>query len=77
MALILSYFRQYFSHFFSHQEKDTKHPTAHISLTYIQVILLTLLIFFPYEPILQKYEFILFGFSLAWLRVFWFLIAPL
>ena len=36
--------------FFSHQEKVTKIPSAHISLTYIHTrILLTLLTFLPYK----------------------------
>ena len=42
-----------FFSFFSHQGKDTKIPSAHISLTYIH-ILLTLLTFFFAFPILQK-----------------------
>ena len=39
--------------FFSHQRKVTKIPSAHISLTYIHVFLLTLLTFFAL-PILKK-----------------------
>ena len=39
--------------FFSHQGKVAKIPSAHISLTYIHVILLTLLTFFAL-PILKK-----------------------
>ena len=39
--------------FFSHQGKVTKIPSAHISLTYITRILLTLLTFFAL-PILKK-----------------------
>ena len=51
-------------HIFSHQGKVTKIPSAHISLTYLH-ILLTLLTFFAL-PILKKYEFIRYGFSLVW-----------
>ena len=51
--------------FSSHQEKVTKIPSAHISNTYIHTrILLTLLTFFAL-PILKKYEFIRYGFSLV------------
>ena len=77
MALILSYFRQYFQ-FFLLTRKKTQNIQQHISHLHIHTSYFAQPIdFFPYEPILQKYEFILFGFSLAWLRVFWFLIAPL
>ena len=55
--------------FFSHQGKLTKIPSAHISHTYIHThILLTLLTFFAL-PILKKYEFFRYGFSLVWVLV--------
>ena len=50
--------------FSSHQGKVTKIPSTHISNTYITHILLTLLTFFAL-PILKKYEFIRYGFSLV------------
>ena len=64
MALILKIvlFLTYFSHFLSYQGKVTKIPSAHMSLTYtyfahpIDVFAL---------PILKKYEFIRYGFSLV------------
>ena len=64
-----SYFWPIFT-IFSYQEKVTKIPSAHISLTYI-CILLTLLTFFfisPYQ-FWKKYEFIRYGFSLVWFLV--------
>ena len=51
--------------FFSHQGKVTKIPTAHISLTYIHTCILLTLLTFLALPILKKYEFIRYGFSLV------------
>ena len=53
-------------HIFGHQGKDTKIPSADISLTRILLILLTL--FLPYQ-FCKNYEFIMYGFSLVWLLV--------
>ena len=53
--------------FFSHQGKITKNPSAHISLTYIHVFCSPYWLFAL--PILKKYEFIRYGFSLVWFLV--------
>ena len=50
--------------FFSHQGKVTKIPSAHISLTYIYTYFAHYIDFFAL-PILKKYEFIRYGFSLV------------
>ena len=73
MALILCYFRQYLSNLFSHQEKDTKHPTAHISLTYTYKLFCSPYWFFSLRTNFTKIRIYPVWFLLAWLRVFWFL----
>ena len=47
--------------FFSYQGKDTKIPSAHISLTYIHVFYSSYWPFLPYQ-FWKKYEFIIFWF---------------
>ena len=54
---------------FSHQEKYTKIPSAHISLTYIHLFAHPIEFFFPYVPILQKLRIYLVGFALVRLPV--------
>ena len=57
-----------FFNFFSHQEKYTKVPSAHISLTYIPRDTYTYFahpIYFFAFPMLQNCEFIRYGFSLV------------
>ena len=54
-------------HIFGYQGKDTKIPSAHISLTY-KHIFCSPIDFFAL-PILQNYTFIMYGFSLVWLLV--------
>ena len=54
--------------FSSHQGKVTKIPSAHISNTYIHVFCSPYWLFFAL-PILKKYEFIRYGFSLVWVLV--------
>ena len=54
--------------FFSHQGKVTKIPSAHISLTYIQVFCSPYWLFLPYQ-FWKKYEFIRYCFSLVWVLV--------
>ena len=61
-------FLTYFFPFFSHQGKDTKIPSAHISLTYIHVFCSPYWLFCP-TNFAKKYEFIMYGFSLVWLLV--------
>ena len=76
MALIWKkgYFDLLFK-FFSHQGKVTKIPTAHISLTYIQCILLTLLTFLAL-PIWKKNTNLSGMVSLWYESWCWFLFAP-
>ena len=54
--------------FFSQQGKVKKIPSAHISLTYIQVFCSPYLLFLPYH-FWKKYKFIRYGFSLVWVLV--------
>ena len=61
--------------FFSYPGKVTKIPSAHISLTYIHVILLTLLTFFAL-PILKKNTNLSGTVSLWYESWCWFLFAP-
>ena len=56
--------------FFSYQRKITKIPSAHISLTYIHVFCSPCCCCCCFAlPILKKYEFIRYGFSLVWFLV--------
>ena len=54
--------------FFRHQGKNTKIPSAHISLTYIHVFCSPYWLFLPYQ-FWNKYKFIRYGFSLVWVLV--------
>ena len=69
MALIWKkgYFWPIFQ-FFSHQGKDTKIPSAHISLTYIHIFCSPYWLFLP-SQFCKNCEFIRYGFSLVWLLV--------
>ena len=70
MAPILKkgYFWPTFHDFLAHQEKVTKIPSAHISLTYIHVFCSPYWLFLPYQ-FWKEYEFIRYGFSLVWVLV--------
>ena len=54
--------------FLSHHLKDTKIPSAHISLTYIHVFCSPYRHFLPYQ-FCKNYEFTMYGFSLVRLLV--------
>ena len=54
--------------FFSHQGKDTKIPSAHISLTYIHIFCSPYSLFLP-SQFCKNCEFIRYGFSLVWVLV--------
>ena len=62
--------------FFSHQGKATKIPSAHTSLTYIQVFCSPYWLFLPYQ-FWKKYKFIRYGFSLVWVLVLILILAIL
>ena len=63
--------------FFNHQRKVTKFPSAHISLTYIHVFLLTLLTFLPYQFWKKKKNTNLSGMVSLWCDSWcWFLSTP-
>ena len=70
MALIWKkgYFDLLFT-FFSYQGKVTKNPSAHISLTYINVFCSPYRLFLPYQFWKKKCEFIRYGFALVWFLV--------
>ena len=53
---------------FSHQGKVTKIPSAHISHTYIHIFCSPYCLFLAL-PILKKYKFTRYGFSLVWVLV--------
>ena len=57
-----------FFNFFSHQGKDTKIPSAHISLTCIHIFCSPYLLFLP-SQCCKNCEFIRYGFSLVWVLV--------
>ena len=54
--------------FFSHQGEVTKIPSAHISLTYINIFCSSCWLFLPYQ-FWKKYKFIRYSFSLVWVLV--------
>ena len=61
------YFLTYFSFSLVTREK-TKHPSAHISLTYIHIFCSPYWLFLP-SQFCKNCEFIRYGFSLVWLLV--------